>query len=47
MKNNKVILRIVLIVLFALFVAEGVRKNRPAATGGIAALICLSCMGFQ
>ncbi len=47
MKRNAVLLRIVLIVLFALFVAEGVRKSRPAATGGIASIICLACMGFR
>ncbi|MEA2081456.1 MAG: hypothetical protein U9O97_01770 [Elusimicrobiota bacterium] len=46
MKNN-VFLRIVLIVLFALFVAEGVRKGSSAATGGISSLICLACMGFR
>ncbi|MBU3954863.1 hypothetical protein KJ633_00205 [bacterium] len=46
MKKNAVILRIVLIVLFAVFVSEGVRKSRPGATGGIASSICLACMGF-
>ncbi|GEM_PF-3879510 len=47
MKNSKALLRIVLIVLFALFVAEGVRQRRSAVTGGIAGYVCLECMGFK
>ncbi|MDO9513127.1 MAG: hypothetical protein Q7J59_00760 [Elusimicrobiota bacterium] len=47
MKNNKALQRIVLIAMFILFVALGVRSRRPAATGGIAGYICLECMGFK
>jgi len=47
MKKNIVIVRVVLIVLFAFFIAAGVRAGLPAVTGGISSHICLACMGFR
>jgi hypothetical protein len=38
---------LLLVIVFALFVALGVRAGRHITTADIAGYICLDCMGFK